>query len=206
MRAVIIAGGSVAEPDFYRGLFQEGDVVICADGGCRNAQRLRLVPDVVIGDFDSFPEQEAAAKKEKIVLPAEKDRTDSHECVCYAVEHGYDEILMLGATGTRLDHTLANIHLLKIALDAGVPMRICDEHNEIFLIQSEAVIPKRAGWHLSLLPVGAAAGIVLEGLYYPLCGAKMEFGNPYGVSNEFTEEKARVALERGLLLAILSRD
>lgn len=206
MRAVVIAGGSVSEPEYYRGMLREDDVVICADGGYRNAQRLGLMPDVVIGDFDSFPEREAAAKKEKIVLPAEKDRTDSHECVCYAVEHGYDEILMLGATGTRLDHTLANIHLLKIALDAGVPMRICDEHNEVFLIQKETVIAKREGWHLSLLPVTTAEKIVSEGLYYPLCGGKMEFGNPYGVSNEFTEEKARVALERGLLLAILSRD
>ncbi len=206
MRTVIIAGGGFKNPDFYRGLINDSDTVICADGGCLSAQKMGIVPDVVIGDFDSFPQDEAVAKSEKIVLPIEKDKTDTHECVCFAIEHGFDEILLLGAIGTRLDHTIANIHLLKIALDNNVKMKIVDEHNEVYLTDSEITLEKSEGQHVSVLPIGKAEGISSKGLYYPMIDAKMEFGNPYGVSNEFNSDEATVRVKNGLLLVILSRD
>lgn len=206
MRAVIIAGGRLNNYEFYRHMINDNDTIICADSGCMSAHRLGIVPDVVIGDFDSFPIKEAVAKNEKIVLPTEKDKTDTHECVCYAIEHGFDEILLLGATGTRLDHTIANIHLLKIALDSNIKMKIVDEHNEVYLTDKEITLAKSDGRHVSVLPIGKAEGISSEGLYYPMNGASMEFGNPYGVSNEFTENKAKISVNSGLLLVILSRD
>lgn len=206
MKAVIIAGGELAQPDFYGDWLSGAELVICADGGYRNAQKLGLEPDVVIGDFDSFPEENVSAGREKIVLPVEKDRTDTHECVCYALEQGYSEIVLLGAVGTRLDHTIANLHLLKIALDSGADMKIVNEHNEIFLVEKEAAIPRKDGWHVSFLPIGSAEGISSKGLYFPLENAHMEFGNPYGVSNEFTQDIAKVSVKSGLLLVILSRD
>lgn len=204
-RAVIVAGGSIENPEYYRGMFEDNDLILCADSGYRNAWRIGLTPDIVIGDFDSFPAQKVMIG-EKIILPEEKDRTDSHECVCRALDFGVSEIIMLGAVGSRIDHTLANIHLLKLALDKGVTMKIINEHNEIFLIDNMAVIQKKEGWHFSLLPVEKTEGITLEGLYYPLHDAIMEFGNPYGVSNEFTADQARVSIQKGLLLAVLSRD
>lgn len=204
-RAVIVSGGNLENPAYYSGMFSDEDLILCADGGYRNAQKLGLQPDVVIGDFDSFPEDEVICDK-KIVLPTEKDKTDTHECLCYALEQGVWEIILLGAVGSRMDHTLANIHLMKIALDAGVAMKILDEHNEMFLINTKTVIPRRQGWHFSLLPLERTEGITLEGFYYPLQNATMEIGNPYGVSNEFAAEEGKVSLSKGLLLAFLSRD
>lgn len=204
-RAVIVSGGTVEDPSYYRGMFSEDDLIICADSGYRTAQRLSLVPDVVIGDFDSFPEREAILGT-KLVLPAEKDHTDTHECVCYALAQDVWEIVVIGAIGSRMDHTIANIHLLGIAMESGVAMKIVNEHNEIFLIRDTVKIPRREGWHFSLLPLEKTEGITLEGFYYPLRDAVMEFGNPYGVSNEFTAEEATVSIKKGLLLAILSRD
>ncbi|MBQ4516536.1 MAG: thiamine diphosphokinase [Clostridia bacterium] len=206
MRAVIIAGGEFKNPDFYRNLINDSDNVICADGGYMSAQKMGIVPDVVIGDFDSYPQNMAQAKTEKIVLPTEKDKTDTHECVCYAIEHGFDEIMLFGATGTRLDHTIANIHLLKIALDNNVKMKIVDEHNEVYLTDNELSLKKGEGQHVSVLPIGRAEGISSTGLYYPMTDAVMEFGNPYGVSNEFNGDEATVSVKNGLLLVILSRD
>lgn len=206
MRAVIIAGGTITDAEYIRALINENDKIICADSGCHNAKKLEIVPDVVIGDFDSFLKDEAVFKEEIICLPTEKDRTDTHECVCYAIKKGADEIMLLAATGTRLDHTIANLHLLKVAMDAGVKMKIVNENNEIFLIDKECTISKKDGFHLSLLPVGRAEGISASGVYYPLTDGVMEFGNPYGVSNEFTEDEAKVSVKEGLLLAFLSRD
>jgi thiamine pyrophosphokinase len=206
MRAVIVAGGTIKDSEYIRAQINENDKIVCADSGCNNAKKLGIVPDVVIGDFDSFPKEEAVYKEELISLPTEKDRTDTHECVCYCIEKGADEIVLLAATGTRLDHTIANLHLLKVASGAGVKMKIVNENNEIFLIDKECSIPKKEGFHLSLLPVGRAAGISATGVYYPLSDGVMEFGNPYGVSNEFTEDVAKISVKDGLLLAFLSRD
>ncbi len=206
MRAVIIAGGGFDNPDFYRNLINDSDTVICADAGCLSAQKIGIVPDVVIGDFDSYPQNLAKAKAEKIVLPIKKDKTDTHECVCYAIKCGFDEILLFGATGTRLDHTIANIHLLKIALDNNIKMKIVDEHNEVYLTDKEISLKKGEGLHVSVLPIGRAEGICSTGLYYPMTDAMMEFGNPYGVSNEFNSDEATVSVKSGLLLVILSRD
>ncbi len=206
MRAVIIAGGDIKDAGYIRAQINENDKIVCADSGCNNAKKLGIVPDVVIGDFDSFPKDEAIYKEELISLPTEKDRTDTHECVCYCIKKGADEILLLAATGTRLDHTIANLHLLKVANDAGAKMKIVNENNEIFLIDKECSIPKKEGFHLSLLPVGRTTGISTSGVYYTLTDGVMEFGNPYGVSNEFTEDVAKISVKDGLLLAFLSRD
>lgn len=204
-RAVIVSGGTIENPAYYNEMFSEEDFILCADSGYRNAQKLGLRPDAVIGDFDSFPEEKVICG-EKIVLPTEKDKTDTHECVCYALEHGFWEIVLIGAVGSRMDHTLANIHLLKTALEKGVSMRIVNEHNEMFLIHGETLISRKEGWHFSLLPIERTEGITLEGFYYPLQNATMEIGNPYGVSNEFAAEECRVRISKGLLLAVLSRD
>ena len=205
MKALIISAGRLSDAAFYRDALSDISFVVCADGGVRNCEALGLVPDVIIGDFDSCPKD--LVKAETVIeLPTEKDRTDTHECVCYCIARGCTEILLIGGIGTRLDHTLANIHLLAIAKASGVEMKIVDEHNEIFLIENEAEIPKKEGYHLSLLPIGSAEGIYASGLYYPLENARMEFGNPYGVSNEWIEKIAQVSVKNGRLLAILSKD
>ncbi len=205
MRALIVSGGTLSEPAFYRRVAENVSLVVCADGGYLNCEKLGLIPDVVIGDFDSVDRARVFAKT-VFELPTEKERTDTHECVCYCIEKGCTEILLIGGIGSRMDHTLANIHLLSFALQHGVQMKIMNEHNEIFLIDQTAEIPRKEGWHISLLPLFPADGISSEGLYYPLHQASMDIGNPYGVSNEFTKDAANVNVEKGQLIAIVSRD
>lgn len=205
MRAVVIAGGELGEPAFYRPLIQKEDLIICADSGYASARKIGILPDVVIGDFDSFEETQVHSGR-KIVLPVEKDRTDSHEAICYAMDQGYCDILFLGAAGTRLDHTLANISLLQLGLSRGVRITMIDEHNEIFLMDREVTVPRREGYKLSLLPLTRVTGISSTGLYYELRDSEMEIGNPYGVSNEFTKDTATITIGSGLLLVLLSKD
>ena len=206
MRAIIIAGGTVGTPAFYQRLVKNGDVVFCADSGYKNAEKLGIKPHVVIGDFDSAPEAGAPRDAEIRVLPVEKDRTDLHECIVVAMERGAKEILLFGARGTRADHSLAALSLLKLGLDQGVTIRLIDEHNETFLIDKEAIIPKRDGYKLSLLPMTPAKGVSLQGTYYPLQNGEMDWGNPYGVSNEFAADKAKISVREGILIAMISRD
>ncbi len=206
MKAIVIAGGSLSDPAFYKPFFGEADLVVCADSGYLHCNRLGIVPDIIIGDFDSSDVCGVPAGVPVTRLPVEKDKTDLHACIDYAIQNGATEILLFGVRGTRLDHSLAAISLVYMGLLQGITIRTVDEHNEMFMFQDTAIIPRKEGYKLSLLPVTPAAGICADGVYYPLTGRNMDWGNPYGVSNEFTADVAKITVESGVLMAILSRD
>ncbi len=206
MRAIVIAGGTIGTPAFYKSILEPEDYILCADSGYLNAEKIGIVPNLVIGDFDSSDKNGVTSGVPVTVLPVEKDRTDLHECIVCAIEKGATEIVLFGARGSRLDHSLAAISLLYMGLTQGVHIRSIDENNEIFLFEKYIEIEKREGYKLSLLPLTEVHGIYTEGLYYPLSGASMFWGNPYGVSNEFIADKACVSIESGVMMVVLSRD
>ncbi len=206
MKAIVIAGGDISAPAFYKPFVSEADFVICADSGYLNAKKIGVVPDLVIGDFDSMAQNELPDSVERVVLPVEKDETDLHTCIHYAMEQGAEEILVFGGRGSRLDHSLAAISLAYMAYLQGVRVRLIDAHNELLIFSGEIELKKREGYHISLLPLTETSGIYTEGLYYPVHGGKMNWGNPYGVSNEFVADNAKIRVESGVMMLILSRD
>lgn len=206
MKAIVIAGGSLSEPAFYKPFFRQADLVVCADSGYLHCNRMGITPNLIIGDFDSSSLSGVPEGVPITQLPVEKDKTDLHACIDYAISQGADEILLFGARGTRLDHSFAAISLVYMGLLQGVTIRTIDEHNEMFMFSKTAVIPRKEGYKLSLLPITPVTGVYAEGVYYPLSGQSMDWGNPYGVSNEFTADVAKIAVESGVLMAIVSRD
>ena len=206
MRGIVIAGGSIGTPAFYKPLVREDDLILCADSGYLNCEKMGLVPDLVIGDFDSCRRGVVPEKVPVVELPVEKDETDLHACINYVIDQGAEEILLFGCRGSRLDHSLAAVSLVYMGLLKGVTIRLIDEHNELFMFRGSVEIPKREGYKLSLLPVTPVEGIYAEGVYYPLNGQGMNWGNPYGVSNEFVAETAKIEAKSGVLMVILSRD
>ena len=206
MKAIVIAGGDISAPAFYKPLIRETDYIICADSGYLHAKAIGVTPHLVIGDFDSLSLAHIPEEIPRKVLPVEKDETDLHTSICYAIEQGAEEILVFGSRGTRLDHSLAAVSLAYMAYRQGVRVRLVDVHNELFLFSGETTVPRRDGYRLSLLPLTPVEGISSRGLYYPLNDAKMDWGNPYGVSNEFVEDSATIRVESGVMMLILSRD
>ena len=206
MQAILIAGGEITSPAFYAPLFAEERFIICADGGYQNAKKLGIRPHLVISDFDSYP-QDALAGEETIVLPVEKDRTDSQAALEYLLDNGYTHIKMIGCMGTRFDHTLANVHLLALAADRGAQAVLIQETNQVMLCDHTITVPRLPGYKLSLLPLGGPVrGITATGVYYPLTGQDMELSFPYGVSNEFTADHAEISVQSGRLLVMLCKD
>jgi len=208
MRAIIIANGQIHDSDFYRSQVIPTDLVICADGGANNALALGLQPDVVIGDLDSL-DDDLHARLEKthcqfVTHPAGKDETDLELALKYAVEQGVGEVLILGALGERLDHTLANILLLTLPELHSVRARILHGRQEAFLIRDETLIEGQVGDTLSLLPLTEeVTGIYTQGLEYPLENDTFYLGPTRGVSNVLTAPQARVRVGQGLLLAVI---
>jgi thiamine pyrophosphokinase len=209
MRAIIIAGGVVAESDGWKRWIDDGDWILGADGGAARALAWGMTPHVVIGDMDSLPEEDRAVLEDRgskfVEHPRAKDETDLELALAYAVEHGAREIVIFGALGGRLDHTLANILLLALPALQGVRARVVDGDQEALLLRSGgvAVLQGRPGDLVSLLPLaGDAGGVTTRGLAWALEGETLRLGFSRGVSNEMTGDEARIALQDGLLLVV----
>lgn len=194
--------------------------VIAVDKGLNMANELSLPVDVIIGDFDSVDrsilnnyEQGRYGSVPKIVpLQPEKDMTDTQVALEYGIsllKDKAEEIVILGATGTRLDHVLANISLLMIPLSNHVKTCILDTHNRIYLKDKSFSIRREEtyGEFVSLLPLTEqVCGLTLTGFKYPLLKHTLMQGNSLGVSNEIIEDVAEVTLTSGILIVIESRD
>ncbi|HRU41856.1 MAG TPA: thiamine diphosphokinase [Candidatus Diapherotrites archaeon] len=210
MKTVIISGGEIKDYEFCRGIVRSADRIICADSGTRHAMNMKLIPDVIIGDMDSSSDKyiDFFRKKgvEVIQYPKEKDKTDTHICVEYALDFS-TEIIMLGATGYRIDHMLANISLLMLGIRRNIPISIIDSKNLIRMIVDSITLKGKKGELFSLIPyTEKVEGLSTRGAHYELEDAVMELGNPYGISNYFEEETVRITIKKGCLLVIKSED
>lgn len=208
---LIVINGDIADYSHFKPYIEDVDHVVAVDGGSRHIKGLGVVPDVLLGDFDSIGSLDAFVETypnlEVREFPPRKNFTDSELAVEYAIEQAPELVTMLGCIGSRMDHTMATVFLLKKFLDAGIRARIVNEYNEIVLIASDTDIYGKAGDTLSIVPIsGKASGITLRGLEYPLNDATLVLGSSTGVSNVFVEDKARVELKEGLLLVFKSRD
>ena len=190
------------------------DCMIAADSGMNFLHRNGIVPDVIAGDFDSVESEslEAFSTRDDIEilrLNPVKDDTDTEFVIREAIRRGATEITILGATGTRLDHVLANVYLLGIGLESGVSIQLVDKHNRIRMIKNgiEIARDEQFGDFVSVLPVkGDAKGVTLEGMKYPLKDADVASFSSLGISNEIVENTAKILVREGTLLVIESSD
>ena len=203
MKALIFSGGEFSGIPEYLNINEYYITIVC-DAGYLSAQSAGVTPDIFVGDFDSVPE-ELVKCPEIIKLYPVKDMTDTQEAIDVAISRGAAKITILGALGGRVDHTLANIHLLKYAKEKGIDAEIADNDTYISLITNSKKVLKKDGSCLSLIPLSDCHGVSISGVYYPLQKADMPVGNPYGISNEFTEDEATISVDSGELLLILAK-
>lgn len=186
------------------------DFVIAADGGSALAARLGIVPDLLIGDLDSS-DPSLVAELEQANVRIERYRhdtkweTDTELAVLAAADMEPEAIILLGATGGRLDHSLANVLLLTHPRLSHVNLRIVDGTQSITLAKPGAwnAVAAETGDTVSLLPVGVeATGVQTEGLEYPLAGETLLPGRGRGVSNIAKVAGPSVYLDSGILLIV----
>ena len=211
MKCVIIANGDLEYSNDMAGIIRQARLIVCADGGARHLKALNILPHAIIGDFDSASPEDKLFFEEKkiktISYPSRKNETDSELCISWALLNNATDITLLGATGTRLDHTLANIYLLKKLAELHIPARIINKNNTIHIVTDHIELKGRPGELLSILPITEkVAGITLKGLEYPLVDATMEMGTCLGISNVFKKTVATVSVREGLLMIIQSQD
>ncbi|WP_172193857.1 thiamine diphosphokinase [Saccharibacillus qingshengii] len=209
-RVVIVSGG--AWTDDYLNHIRPGDLLIGADRGALLLIEHGLRPDIAVGDFDSVSGEDverirASSGRIDSCDPVDKNYTDTELAFELALNERPSEIVMLGVTGGRMDHTLANVQLLIRALRHQVVCTIRDRNNYIRLTGSHLVVEERGFTYVSLIPATMeVSGVTLEGFEYPLQNATLRQGQSLSVSNKLAGPTGTVTIESGLLLVIQSRD
>lgn len=198
-RCFIFAAGS-----FYglRETPRAGDVILAADAGFRLCRKLGLTPDLLLGDFDSMEAPKDFAHL--IRVPVEKDDTDTMLAVREGLRQGCTEFHLYGGTGgKRLDHTLANFQTLLYLRRHGARGYLYDDDFCWTAIENETLtLERQVDWGIvSLFPQdGAAEGVTLTGLQYPLADARLTPDVGLAVSNHFLAERADITVRKGALL------
>jgi thiamine pyrophosphokinase len=223
MRALIVADGDVptrsALDAGWPGWDADLDLIVAADGGWEKAVALGLRPALLVGDFDSLPEDRFAALVAEGVpvqrSPVDKDESDTELALMAALLRGATHATVLGALGgMRFDHTLANVGLLGLPEALAAQVELLDATTRVRLLEAPAPdgsaarmpLPGRVGDLVSLLPVGVPAeGVVTTGLLYPLRDETLPPGPARGLSNVRTEPDAGVSVRRGQLLIVETR-
>ena len=214
MKAILVCGGEI-EDSFARAVFDRirPDCIIGIDRGLEFCYKYNIVPHYILGDFDSIA-PEVLEYYENSGIPVEryqpeKDATDTRIGLELALKLKSREIFLLGATGGRLDHYMANLKSLLIPLEQGVQTWILDSQNVITVLDHGIKISREQqfGKYISFFSMGdKAEGITLAGFKYPLKNFTMVNSDEIGVSNELIEDMGEITFRSGIILMIMSKD
>jgi len=209
LRVIIFANGILSNEAQIQDIIRPDDVILAADGGVDHCLRLNLVPEEVVGDFDSLEEETIAKLEAQGVSlyrhPRRKDETDLKLTLDRAMERDPDSILIFGGLGARWDMSLSNLLLLTQSDFSATSIQFLHDHQTISLLQAGQTLnlEGESGDTISLIPLcGDASGITTQGLEYPLDDGTLHFGSSRGVSNVIQAESASIELKEGLLLVI----
>ncbi len=201
-RCVIVGGADITKYERIREQLSEDMFFIFCDSGLKHLEALGVAPDLIVGDFDSH--ENPHMDVETIVLPHVKDDTDTVFAVKEALRRGFEEYLLIGVVGARLDHTLGNIAILLMLDTAGKKAVIMDDYSDMEIVsRGSAFIPDRYPYFSLLNISGTAKNVTVKDALYPLSGAEITCDFPLGVSNEVLPGKtAEVSVGEGRLLLI----
>lgn len=200
-RCVIVGGGDCSTDMLLSNITQD-DFVVCADSGFDIVSKSKIIPNLIIGDFDSI--KTIPNNEEKIVLPVEKDMTDCEAAYNEGVKRGFDKFLLLGGTGGRFEHTFANISVMARASKEGKEVVIMDDKH-IFrsITNSSLYVPFLPNKQISVFAFGEKAyGVTETGFHYPLENYTLDPFVPLGISNDITGDYGVISVEEGTLIII----
>lgn len=201
-RCVIVGGAEIKDYALLCSSLKKTDFIVFCDSGLTHLEALGVKPDLIVGDFDSC--ENPHLDVETIVLPCEKDDTDTFYAAKEGLKRGFQEFLLIGVVGARLDHTLSNISILMYLKSAGAKGVIIDDYSEMEIVSDQPVRISDHWSYFSLLCLtGSAEGVTIENAKYPLYNAVITSSYAYGVSNEVLPGKtAIVQVKQGSLLLI----
>ena len=195
----IVGAGDNSGTNFTK---KENDFVIAADGGFEKIHQLGIEPDLVIGDFDSLGYVPVGDNVEKHKVM--KNETDMMICVKTALHKGFNNIVIFGETGGRIDHTFANIQTLLYASQLGANIKMVDGNNTYTVVSDGSIsITGKEKNIFSVFAInGVAHNVTIKNALYNIENYKLEENRPLGVSNQFVNANPVISVGKGSLLIV----
>lgn len=207
--AVIFVNGNLSNIDQAKNIIEKDDCLIAADGAVEHIIKLGLIPSVIIGDMDSISpnllEQSHLSPTILIKYPTKKDKTDFELVVDYCLESKFEEIIIFGILGDRIDHMIANILLLaKFQIkNPKSKIKIIEGKKEIYILNKKIELIGKIGDEVSIIPISQdIEGITTDGLYYRLIDDTLPFGSTRGISNVFNKNSIKIDVRKGTALVV----
>lgn len=201
-RCIIIGGAPIRNYDYINSQIKEEDFLIYCDSGLIHLNKIKHQPNLIVGDFDSHVNPNIDV--ETIVLPTEKDDTDTVYGVKEGIKRGYEDFILVGVLGNRFDHSLGNVSILLLLDKQEKCGKIIDDYSVIEIVKKTPKYVENTFSYFSLLSVTPIiSGVTIENAKYGLNGAEITNYFPIGISNEVLEGKcAKVTVEEGIGLLI----
>lgn len=205
LKCLIVAGGSFPSIDILQEALEETDIIIAVDKGYEYLYANGVIPDYLLGDFDSIthsiPDSNVIVEK----YPTKKAATDLEIAIDKAISLNVNDVVLLGCTGTRIDHTFMNIFLLEKFLQNEIKAKILDDNNEIFMDKGKLELRNNEFKYFSIIPLHDNTTISIAGSKYELENCKVSPSNSMTISNEFLLEVVKIQVDKKVLI-IKSRD
>lgn len=202
MLAAIFLNGSHPSIRIVKKLLKEDCHIIAADGGADYLHSKKIIPNVIIGDMDSLSSHatEYYRKKDvRFIRIKEQETTDFEKSLNYCKTAGYKEVIVLGATSNRPDHTMNNFSVMK-RFRNYFDVRIFTDEYEIFYASKSIGFTYRKNETLSMMAMPKAVGVSTKGLKYRLNDETLEFGIREGSLNESVSREISISHKSGTLL------
>lgn len=203
-KCLILANGRPPKKSVIKQLIKQGyNYLICADGGANKAFKLKLKPDVILGDLDSInPEvKEFYSLTSKVIKVKRQNDTDVEKSIKYAAGKGYKDIVLLGVTGDRLDHTFCNLSIV-LKFYPEVNLKIAAENSFLIPASGKIEFETIKNETISIYAFNNKTKIKSTGLVYPLNDIRLSFGEKESTSNSATGEKVELNISGGVIFII----
>lgn len=203
-KCLIFANGKPPRKSVIEYLYKNGySTLICADGGANYAYKLGLVPDYIIGDLDSIKSDVLKYYQDKtiIIKYSRQNDTDVEKCLKFAIQKKYDEAILLGVTGDRLDHSLCNLGIVLKFLDR-INVKIIHEKSVLMAMSGKQEFNTLPGETISLYGFDSKTKITTHGLKYPLHNEPLPFGIRESTSNVALSNKVSLKIKNGTIFII----
>jgi thiamine pyrophosphokinase len=203
-KCIILANGKSPKKNIISLFKKRGfDALICADGGANSAMKMNLIPDVIIGDLDSISTKALHEFRSvsKVVEIKRQNDTDVEKCLKNAINEGFDEVLLMGVTGNRLDHTFCNLGIV-LKFFSQISISLIAENSFLRPIKGKVKLKSFVGETISLYGIDKKTKIISSGLKYPLKNIPLPFGVKESTSNVATKNIVDLKISNGIVFVI----
>lgn len=203
IKSVILCDGNIPGRKHILSELKDAKLFIAADGGANRALDLGLLPDIITGDFDSYTV--TGKEKATVIINPDQETNDLEKALSVALEYKSTNVIVFGATGKRVDHTMKNLSVLLQFTDTFNQICFKDKFSTIKIIKSPFKEEFPLHSSISLIPLsGEVSGITTGGLRYPLKNELLKNGLRDGTSNETVEKIVEIEFKKGDLLLIVN--